>query len=77
MGETFSARERDEKFVQKVFVGEPGKWRQLERPNCRLRDAVNIVVNGVELDDVSWIHLARNGDQWWAPLKTVMNLRFP
>jgi hypothetical protein len=26
---------------------------------------------------VKWIHLAQDGDHWWAVVNTVMNLRVP
>jgi hypothetical protein len=29
------------------------------------------------LEDVVWIHLAHDGDQWWAFVNMVMNLEFP
>jgi hypothetical protein len=28
-------------------------------------------------DDVDWIHLAQNRDQWRAPVNTLMKLRRP
>jgi len=28
-------------------------------------------------EGVDWLHLTRDRDQWRAPVKTVMNLRFP
>jgi hypothetical protein len=30
----------------------------------------------IGLKDVDWIHLAQDGDQWWALVNTVMNLWF-
>jgi hypothetical protein len=28
-------------------------------------------------EGVDWIHLTQNGDQWWALVNMVMNLRVP
>jgi hypothetical protein len=28
-------------------------------------------------DDMDWIDLAQDGDQWWALVNMVMNLRVP
>jgi hypothetical protein len=28
-------------------------------------------------EDVDWIHLAQDRDQWWALVNTVMNLQVP
>jgi hypothetical protein len=29
----------------------------------------------IEWEGVDWIHLAKDRDQWWALVNTVMNLR--
>jgi hypothetical protein len=29
------------------------------------------------LEDVDWIHMAQDKDQWWAVVNTIMNLRVP
>jgi len=34
-------------------------------------------LTGLLWDVVKWIHLAQNRDQWWALVKTIMNLRIP
>jgi hypothetical protein len=28
-------------------------------------------------EDVDWMHLAQDRDQWWAVVNTVMNIRDP
>jgi hypothetical protein len=39
----------------------------------------NIKMNLTEIGEVGmdWIDLAKDGDQWWALVNTVMNLRVP
>jgi len=52
----------------KIQLGRPiGQWE------------VNITKNYREigLEVVDWIHLARDRDEWWALVNTVMNLRVP
>jgi hypothetical protein len=34
-------------------------------------------VRGIGWKGVDWIHLAKDRNQWWAFVNTVMNLRFP
>jgi hypothetical protein len=35
---------------------------------------MNLKETGCE--DVNWIHLAQDRDQWWAVVNTAMNIRF-
>jgi len=28
-------------------------------------------------EDVDWIHMAQNRDQWWVPVNTITNLHIP
>jgi hypothetical protein len=54
------------KNVYKILVGKPEGKRQLGRPRQRWED--NIKINPKE------IGLADDRNQWWAVVKTVMNL---
>jgi hypothetical protein len=38
-------------------------------------DGIKTGLEGISSESVSWIHLARNRDQWQALVNTVMNLR--
>jgi hypothetical protein len=31
----------------------------------------------IGLENVDWIHVAQDRDQWWAVVNTVMNLQIP
>jgi hypothetical protein len=57
----------------KLLVGKPEVKRPLRRP--RHRWEVDIRIDG--WDDVDWVHLAQDKNQWWAILITVMNLQVP
>jgi hypothetical protein len=48
----------------RILVGKPEGKRSLGRPRHRW-------------DDVDWIKLAQDGDQWRALVKMVMNLQVP
>jgi hypothetical protein len=33
-------------------------------------------VRGIEYEDVDWIHVVEDKDQWWTLVNAVMNIRF-
>jgi hypothetical protein len=37
-------------------------------------DNIKIDFKDIESEDVDWIHLIKDMDQWWAAVNTVMNL---
>jgi hypothetical protein len=47
----------------------------LGRPRHRLEDNINIAHREIGWEDVGWIHVAQDRDQWLAVVNTVMNLR--
>jgi hypothetical protein len=51
--------------------------RPLGRPRRRWEDNIKMDLREIGFGDVDWIHLARDGDRWWALLNTVMNLWVP
>jgi hypothetical protein len=55
------------------MVGKPKGKRLLGRPRRRRR----IDLREIRGNDVDWIHLAQDRDQWRAFVNTVMNLRIP
>jgi hypothetical protein len=60
-----------------IFVGKSGGRRPLGRPRRRWADNIKIDLRGIVRDDVDWIDVAQDRDQWRALVRTVMNLRVP
>jgi hypothetical protein len=58
-------------------VGKPEGKRPLGRPNCRWMNNIKIDLREIESDDMDWIDLAQDKDQWRALVNTVMNIRVP
>jgi hypothetical protein len=59
-----------------LVVKSEGK-RTLERPKCRWEDNIRTDLREVGMEDLGWIHLAQDRDQWQPLVNTVMNLRIP
>jgi hypothetical protein len=58
-------------------VGKPEGKRPLGRPRRRWVDNIKIDLRGIGWDDMDWIDLAQDRDQWRAFVNTVMNFRVP
>jgi hypothetical protein len=52
-----------------------GRERPLGRPRHRWMD--NFFLGEIRWDDVDWIDMAQDRDQWRALVNTVINLRVP
>jgi hypothetical protein len=50
--------------------------RPLRRSRSRCKDDVRLGIKEIGWEDVDWIHLTANRDQWRAVVNTVMNLVF-
>jgi hypothetical protein len=61
--------------VYKVLVGKPEGKRPLGRPRRRWEDRVRMDLREIGLEDVDWIRLAQDKDQWRAVVSLVMNHR--
>jgi hypothetical protein len=48
------------------------KKRLLGRDKCRWKDSNKIDLKKILLENVDWIHLAQNRDQWQSLVDTVM-----
>jgi hypothetical protein len=61
----------------RILVGMPEGKGQLGRPRRRWVDNIKMDLREIEWDDMDWIDLAEDRDQWRALVNTVMNLRIP
>jgi hypothetical protein len=61
----------------RILVGMSEGKRPLGRPRRRWVDNIKIDLREIEWDDMDWIDLAQNRDQWRALLNTVLKLRVP
>jgi len=59
------------------LVRKPEGKRPLGRPRRRWEDNIKMDLREIGWEDVDWIHLAQDRDQWRALVNTKMNLRFP
>jgi hypothetical protein len=65
------------KGVYRVLVGRTEGKRPLGRPRRRWEDNIKMDLGEIGIDGANWIRLAQDRVQWWAFVKTVMNLRVP
>jgi hypothetical protein len=61
----------------RILVGNPEGKRPLGRPRRRWVDNIKMDLREVEWDDMDWIDLVQDKDQWRALVSAVMNLRVP
>jgi hypothetical protein len=58
----------------RILVGKPQGTRPLGRSRRRWVDNITRDLREIALDDMDWIDLAQDRDQWRALVSTVMNL---
>jgi hypothetical protein len=56
-------------------LGEAEGTRQLRRYRRQYDDNIKVGLREIGLDDLEWIHLTQDKDQWSALANTVMNFR--
>ena len=66
----------EEKCIQGCGREHRGK-RPRGRPEIRWEDDVRMVVEEINLNNVEWIDLAWDRDEWVAFVKAVIDLRIP
>jgi hypothetical protein len=67
----------EKRNVYRILVGMPEGKRLLGRPRLRWVDNMKMDLREIGRDDMDWIDLTQNRDQWRALVNTVMNLRVP
>jgi hypothetical protein len=61
----------------RILVGNPQGKRPLGRPRRRWVENIKMDLREIGCDDMDWIDLAQDRDQWRALVDTVMNIRVP
>jgi hypothetical protein len=51
--------------------------RPLGKPRCRWVDNIRMDLREIGWEDVDWMHLVQDGDQWRALVNRIMNLLIP
>jgi hypothetical protein len=69
------ARMGEKRNAYGILVGKPEGKRTLGRTGRRWVDNIKIDLRGIGWDDINWIDLAQDRDQWRAHVNTVMNRR--
>jgi hypothetical protein len=67
----------EKRSAYRLLVGKPEGRRPLGRPRRRWVDNIKIDLREIGRDDVNWIDLDQDRDQWRDLVNTVMNLRVP
>jgi hypothetical protein len=60
-----------------ILVGELERERPLENLHVDGRIVLELISGNWGGKTWNWIHLAEDGDQWWAVVDTTMNLQAP
>jgi hypothetical protein len=68
---------REKRNAYRILVGKPEGKRPLGRPRRRWVDNIKTGLREIGWDDMDWIDLAQDRDQWRALANTVMNFRVP
>jgi hypothetical protein len=71
------ARMRTNRNAYRTLVGKPEGKTSLGRTRRGWVDIIKIDLRKIGWDDMAWIDLAQDRDQWRALANTVMNLRVP
>jgi hypothetical protein len=61
----------------RTLLGKPEGEKPLGRPRRRWVDNIKMDHRGMGCDDMDWIDVAQDWDEWRALVNTVMNLRVP
>jgi hypothetical protein len=61
----------------RILVRKPEGKTPLGSPRRRWEDNIKLDLREIGWDDMDWIDMAQDRDQWRAVVNTVMNLRVP
>jgi hypothetical protein len=67
----------EKRNAYRILVGKPEGKRPLGRPRRRWLDNIKMDLRKIGWDEVNWIDMAQDMDQWRALVNTVLNLRVP
>jgi hypothetical protein len=76
IGKACSTNE-EKRNAYRILVRKPEGKRPLGRSRRRWVDNIKMDLREIGWDDMDWIDLAQDRDQWRALVNTVMNLRVP
>jgi hypothetical protein len=62
----------EERNAYRILVGKPEGSRPLGRPGSRWVDNIKMDLKDIGCDDMTWIDLAHDRDQWRALVNAVM-----
>jgi hypothetical protein len=60
-----------------ILVGEPEGRRRIGRPKRRWEGNIRIDLREIGWENMDWMHLVRDNDNWRALVNAVMKLRVP
>jgi hypothetical protein len=66
---------RAKRDAYRILVGKLEGKRLLRRPRHGWIDNIKMVLRETRCSGMDWIALARDRDQWWSLVNTVMNRR--
>jgi hypothetical protein len=67
----------EKRNAYRILVGKPEGKRLLEGHRRRWEDIINVDLREIGWDNMDWIHLTHNEDQWRDLVNMEMSLRFP
>jgi hypothetical protein len=76
MGRTCSSN-GENRNAYRILVGKPERKRPLGRPRHRWVDNIKMDLREIGWNDMDWIDLVQDRDQWRILVSAVMNLRVP
>jgi hypothetical protein len=67
----------EKRNAYRILVGKPEGKRSLLRPRRTWVDNIKMDLSEIGWDEVDWIEMAQDRDQWRALVNTVLNVRIP